>query len=287
MRSVRALNKADGVRIDDLTLTAQEAPKHITGFGSTAQPRGGSLADAVARQDAEVRPPGRAALLLAGPARGLVADHSLGKRDLVVSFKDSPSKVLSGSDDAYLLAWFKAAPTDREIYWTYFHEPENDVESGSFTPAQYKAAFAHVSDLAKQAGRTDLKATQILMGYTANPKSGRNFMDYYAGSDKVDVLAWDSYNHAAANGKGYSTPENVFGQVVAANKSVGKPTAIAETGAPLLAGDDGTGRAAYLKAAGEYLKANGAEFVTYYDSTQGGAYVLDDAPSINAWKSFM
>jgi hypothetical protein len=75
--------------------------------------------------------------------------------------------------------------------------------------------------------------------------------------------------------------------VVAASKAAGKPLAIGETGAPLQTGDDGTGRAAYLTAAASYLKAAGAQFVTYYDSTQGGAYTLDDSPSIDAWKSFM
>jgi hypothetical protein len=284
------LTKGQGVRVDDLTFVSLAAPQpipHQTAFGSTAQPRGGTLADAVARQDAKFGHLDVLRYYAPGLPPAWSQITALGERDLVVSFKDSPTKVLSGADDAQLIAWFASAPTKPEIWWTYFHEPENDVEAGAFTAAQYRAAFAHVSDLAKQAGRSDLHATQILMGYTANPNSGRNWPDYYAGADKVDVLAWDAYNHAAADGKGYSTPENVFAKVIAASKAAGKPVAIAETGAPLLAGDNGSGRAAYLKAAGEYLKANGADFVTYYDSTQGGAYTLDDAPSIDAWKAFM
>jgi hypothetical protein len=258
-----------------------------TAFGTTAQPRDGSLADAVARQDGKFGHLATLRYYAPGLPPAWSQITSLGMRDLAVSFKSSPATVLSGANDQYLTDWFKSAPTDRQIWWTYFHEPENDVESGAFTPAQFRDAFAHVSQLAHAAGRDDLRATMILMGYTANPKSGRNWLDYYPGSANVDVLGWDAYNHAAADGKGYSSPDAVFGNAVAVSKAAGKPMAIAETGAPLQAGDDGTGRAAYLRAAGAYLQAAGAEFVTYYDSTQGGAYTLDDAASIQAWKDLM
>jgi hypothetical protein len=212
---------------------------------------------------------------------------ALGQRDLVVSFKADPVAVARGDHDAYLSAWFAAAPRDRKIWWTYFHEPENDVAAGAFTPTQFRDAFRHVSQLAQQAGRTDLRSTMILMGYTVTKSSGRNWADYYAGSAYVDVLGWDVYNHAAAAGTSYSTPENVFGKVVAVSAAAGKPVAIAETGAPLITGDTGAGRAAYLKAAATYLKTAKAQFVTYYDSTQGGSYTLDDAPSIGAWAAEM
>jgi hypothetical protein len=267
--------------------TQPPAPVQDTSFGTTAQPRDGSLADAVARQDAKFGHLATLRYYAPGLPPAWSQITSLGMRDLVVSFKSSPATVLSGANDTYLTNWFASAPRDRQIWWTYFHEPENDVESGSFTPAQFKEAFKHVSELAHAAGRDDLRATMILMGYTANKNSGRNWQDYYPGGEYVDVMGWDSYNHAAAQGKGYSTPEAVFGNAAAVSKAAGKPMAIAETGAPLLPGDDGTGRAAYLRAAGAYLKAQGAQFVTYYDSTQGGAYTLDDAASVQAWKDLM
>jgi hypothetical protein len=258
-----------------------------TAFGTTAQPRNGTLAEAVARQDAKFGHLATLRYYAPGLPPAWSKITSLGKRDLVVSFKANPSTILSGSQDANLTQWFASAPRDRKIWWTYFHEPENDVESGSFTPTQFRDAFRHVSQLAQASGRDDLRATMILMGYTANPKSGRNWRDYYPGGQYVDVLAWDAYNHAAAKGKSYSTPDAVFGFAVDASAAAGKPMALAETGAPLLDGDNGTGRAAYLKAAGQFLKSHGAEFVTYYDSTRGGAYTLDDQPSIDAWKALM
>jgi hypothetical protein len=212
---------------------------------------------------------------------------ALGQRDLVVSFKADPASVLRGDADSYLRSWFAAAPTDRQIWWTYFHEPENDVAAGAFTPTQFRDAFRRVAALADQAGRQDLHATMILMGYTVTKSSGRNWLDYYPGADVVDVLGWDVYNHAAAAGTSYSTPENVFGNVVAVSAAAGKPVAIAETGAPLISGDTGSQRAAYLQAAATYLRNAKAAFVTYYDSTQGGAYTLEDSPSVAAWAAQM
>ena len=115
--------------------TQPPAPVQETSFGTTAQPRDGSLADAVARQDAKFGHLATLRYYAPGLPPAWSQITALGMRDLAVSFKSSPATVLSGANDEYLTAWFKAAPTDRKIWWTYFHEPENDVETGSFTPA--------------------------------------------------------------------------------------------------------------------------------------------------------
>ena len=269
------------------TTTPPSTSLRTTAFGTTAQPRSGTLADAVARQDAKFGHLATLRYYAPGLPPSWSTITSLGQRDLVVSFKADPASILRGDADSYLRSWFASAPTDRQIWWTYFHEPENDVAAGAFTPTQFRDAFRHVSQLAQQAGRRDLHATMILMGYTVTKGSGRNWADYYPGADAVDVLGWDVYNHAAAAGTGYSTPENVFGKVIAVSAAAGKPVAIAETGAPLVPGDNGTARAAYLQAAASYLSAAHAAFVTYYDSTQGGAYTLEDAPSVAAWRAWM
>ena len=64
---------------------------------------------------------------------------------VAVSFKAAPKDVLSGRLDGQLSNWFATAPKDRPIYWSYFHEPENDVESGAFTTADYRAAWVHLA----------------------------------------------------------------------------------------------------------------------------------------------
>ncbi|MEO8108178.1 MAG: hypothetical protein ABI720_12770, partial [Actinomycetes bacterium] len=60
---------------------------------------------------------------------------------VVVSFKVDPVEVLSGEHDVYMSNWFSAAPRDREIWWTYWHEPEDDVERGGFTAEQWRDAY--------------------------------------------------------------------------------------------------------------------------------------------------
>jgi hypothetical protein len=243
------------------------------------------MAQAISRENAKFGGLGALRYYASGLPPAWTTLNGLSTRPLVVSFKASPTTILSGADDSYLSAWFASAPTDRTTWWTYFHEPENDIAAGEFTAADFRAAFRHIALLADGAHNTDLRATLILMGVTAVPSSGRTFADYYPGSDVVDVLGWDVYNHAAANGVGYSDPTSVYGKVVTLSQQVGKPFGIGETGAPLVPGDAGSARAGFLSAAATYLRAAGAQFVIYYDSTRGGNYALTDTPSVAAWSA--
>ncbi len=253
-----------------------------TMFGASLETDGGTMAQAVARETGKYGSGGTFRYYSPGLPPAWSALTKLTTRPLVISFKADPVAVVRGDDDAYLTAWFASAPRDRVTWWTYFHEPENDVEAGEFTAAQFRAAFTHVAALADKADNSELKATLILMGWTAVTPT-RSVSDYYPGANVVDVIGWDVYNRAAALGKAYNSPDQVFGKVVAVSQALGKPWAIAETGAPLIPGDTGAGRAAYLEAAGSYLRSHGAVFVTYFDCAHGGLYTLNDAPSIRAW----
>jgi Glycosyl hydrolase family 26 len=277
---------------------ARKVPTRITGpgltlpssggtlFGESTQPRSGTVADALARESAKFGRPNVVRYYSPGLPTSWTTLNKLTSAPLVVSFKSSPIAVARGDNDAYLRAWFAAAPRDRVTWWTYYHEPENDIEAGAFTAADFRAAFRHVAALAAEAHNSDLRATLILMGYTTVSRT-RTWTDYYPGADVVDVLGWDVYNHNAAQGIAYSPPATVFGKVVAASNAAGKPFGIAETGAIRLPTDTGAGRGAYLRAAADYLRGAGAEFVTYFDSTHGGNFVLDDAPSVGAWAQQM
>jgi hypothetical protein len=205
-------------------------------------------------------------------------------RDLVVSFKLAPQLVVAGRFDAKMKAWFAGAPKNHDIYWSYWHEPENDIEAGSFTAAEYKAAFEHLDQLAEKAGNKRLRSTVILQSYSTRPASGRNWRDYVPDPGSVDVLAWDVYNRDPNQ---YTSPAELLNGPVRASESIGKPFAVAEIGGALVAGDDGSGRAAWLRSVGAYLKRQGAVFVAYFDfSWNGGAddYRIRDAPSVDAWK---
>lgn len=207
----------------------------------------------------------------------------VGNTPLVVSFKAQPKDVIAGRVDSYYLNWFATAPRDHITYWTYFHEPENDIEAGSFTAADYRAAWVHLAALANRAGNPKLKSTLILMGWSAQPASKRNWLNYYPGSATIDVLGWDVYQHGADKGV-YQDPQNMFEEVMSVSKGAGKPWAVAEVGSKLAPGDAGSRRAQWLVKLGQYLKSQRVAFVTYFDSKVGGDFRLLDAPSAQAWR---
>lgn len=207
-----------------------------------------------------------------------------------ISFRPAPAEVLAGKHDAALLDWFKNAPSDQEIYWTYYHEPEPQIDAGKFTHATYRAAWKHIAALADQACKPNMHATLVLTGWTANPSSKRDWRDYYAGDSVIDVLGWDPYNDASSveGPSAYASPESIFGNVIAASKSANKPFAIAETGSRLIPTDPtGAQRAVWLKNVGRYLEDHGAVFVAYWDSIDKGDFRLLDDPSRKAWVSII
>jgi hypothetical protein len=195
-----------------------------------------------------------------------------GSMPLAISFRILPAEVLNGSRDAQLEAFFAATP--RLTYWTYWHEPEDDIARGEFTASAYRAAWAHIALLARASGKP-LRATLILMGYTAQASSHRTWTDYYPGSSVIDVLAWDAYAWT-----GNETPDSVYGPARAASAEAGKPWAIAETGVSSVKVPDHARRQAMLTAMSHYLATAqpAPTFVTYFDSDPP-----HDAAGFNGW----
>jgi hypothetical protein len=64
----------------------------------------------------------------------------------------------------------------------------------AFTAQQFRQAWQRIAGLAMQANNARLRATLILMGWSVDSASGRNWRDYYPGRQYVDVLGWDLYN---------------------------------------------------------------------------------------------
>lgn len=207
-------------------------------------------------------------------------------RDLVVSFKIDPQEVLSGVHDEQMTEWFRSAPTDQRTYWVYWHEPENDSEAGLFEPEDFRLAYAHIAALAESADNPELRATVVLMSYSLNPQSGRNWRDWFPPADSVDVLAWDVYNR----GRGatfYADPAELLGPLREASASVGKPYAIGELGSPLAPGDSGQERARWITAVGCHLVETDARFVAWFDFLWNDGendYRLVDDFSQQAWR---
>jgi hypothetical protein len=205
-------------------------------------------------------------------------------RTLIVSFRPMPQDVLAGKYDRELRTFFANAPSNQTIYWSYIHEPEPLIDKGTFTADQYRRAWQRIAGFANEACKANLHPTLILTGWTSSPASKRDWRTYYAGDDVVQVLAWDPYNGVHEPDRTYyASAESMFGDIVRIARESGKPFGIAETGSRLIPGDDGRGRAAWLTSVGDYLRANGAAFVTYFQSTRDANWLLEDQYSRAAW----
>jgi hypothetical protein len=208
-----------------------------------------------------------------------------GSMPLVISFKLPPAQVVDGSHDAQLAAFFAATP--RLTYWSYWHEPEDDIARGAFTAAAYRAAWTHIAVIARDSGKP-LRATLILMGFSTKPGSGRTWTDYYAGPNVIDVLGWDCYSHGRTD-----TPATIYGSALNASLQAGKPWAIAETGVPSVQVPNPAERQAKLTAMATYLSnaQERPEFVTYFDSDPDapniafGWNISHDAGAAAAWRA--
>ena len=203
---------------------------------------------------------------------------------IVTSFKADPAKVIAGDYDDLFTNWFQTAPTKLRTWWTYYHEPEDDVEQGQMSSQAWRDAYHHIAELADAVGNPKLVNTVILMCWTLNPRSHRTFANYYPGSDVVEALAFDCYN-PPQNTDSYISPASLFGAAAAKAKELGVQFGIAEVGSVRVKGDtDGSGRAAWLRAVATYAQSQGATFVSYWDALAGNNdYRLTDEASRAAW----
>lgn len=271
--------------------TGTTPPPLATRCGAAFVPEadGETYQEALAREDRLLGGLDTARVYYTGAPAPWPGKLDTGGRPMIVSFKLPPRDILSGTYDLRLRSWFAGAPADRDTYWVYFHEPEDNIARGEFSAADYRAAWQHLAGLADQAGNPRLYATLVLMGYSVEPPSGRDWRDYYPGRDTVDVLAWDIYNYVNEGAGGYRDPATLFGRAYEVTRAEGLPFAVAEVGSAIASGDDGTGRAAWLRTTLRYLRDRQAVFVSYFDmyvdDNHGPQhYELRDAPSIAAYR---
>ncbi|MFD0853298.1 hypothetical protein ACFQ07_13740, partial [Actinomadura adrarensis] len=150
----------------------------------------------------------------------------------------------------------------------------------------YRAAWRHLRSLADKAGNPRLHATLVLMSWSLEAESGRDWRDYYPGRDVIQVLGWDTYNLGWKKGR-YDSPSTMYDRVLTVSEKERLPFGIAETGSFLIAGDKGDQRAAWIRATNAYLEKHGALWVSYFDlDWETGDYRLLDAPSRKAWQDF-
>lgn len=270
----------------------ETAPPAGTVFGASLSTRGHALKHALAEVDdtfgtVDVVRHFRPGLPLDWDSE---AAQQLTNRTLVTSFKAHPRKIMSGELDAFFSNWFKSAPSDQTIYWSYFHEPEDNINAGEFTASQYRAAWKRLAELEQEACKPNLHATLILTEWTMRPASKRDFRVYDAGPDYIKVLAFDPYNGATSPTRDfYKSARELLEPIVEKVQADGRPWAIAELGSRQIASDqDGKGRAQWLTSVATYAKEHDALFVTYFHSiAKGGDFRLLE-PNANAvWRKFV
>jgi FlgD Ig-like domain len=204
---------------------------------------------------------------------------------VIVSFKALPKDILSGADDATLTHFFDTAPTGHPIYYSYYHEPEDNIADGEFTLADYKAAWARVAALAGAAHNPDLHSTLILMSWDLVKASGRDWKSYLPGGGIISTLGWDAYPvGSATNVNPQPTPPADFmGPCIAASESVGLPYGFAEFGLSTAAG-----RPAWMTEVGNYLLSSGALFATVFNGVAEYPTIqLTDQASQDVWRGFV
>jgi hypothetical protein len=206
------------------------------------------------------------------------------KSAVIVSFKALPTDILSGADDAALRHFFDTAPTGHPIYYSYYHEPEDNIAAGQFKLADYKAAWAHVVALADAAHNSYLHSTLILMEWDLVKASGRDWKNYLPGGGIISVLGWDAYPvGSATNVPQLTAAPDFMGPAIAASKSVGLPYGFAEFGLSTPAGRPG-----WLANIGKYLMGSGALFGSLFNgNAQYPTLQLTDSGSISVWRGYV
>ncbi|HQW16105.1 MAG TPA: hypothetical protein PLS07_15030 [Niabella sp.] len=141
-----------------------------------------------------------------------------------ISFKMDPKEVLNGSKDAVLNQFFSGLSSTAKQFWTYYHEPEDQIRDGEFTAAEYRSAFDYIIALQAKFNKPNLVPTLCLMAYSLDPISGRNWKDYLP--TKVALISWDGYY----NDNMGEDASSIFNPVRVAMKQTNLPWAVAETG---------------------------------------------------------
>ena len=288
--SVHALDvpARGAVRVDNITLHKVSAPNvkasvlRGTKFGASVDNEGTDWSTALRRSDRLFGHLDVVRVYDPDLPRSWAGRLGSTKRPLVYSFRAKPSAVVSGMHDREIRRWFRQAPQRWPIWWTYQHEPEDDIERREYTASRYRQAWRHVNQIARSVHNKQLRPTLILMCWTLSPNSGRSFSRYYPG-DFIKVLAWDCYNSSSIATR-YKPPSEMFSRAVRKTQAMHKRFGVAEVGSRILPGDDGSRRAQWLADVADYTARHNAAFVTYWDARiPAGNFTLRDLPSRRIW----
>lgn len=212
-------------------------------------------------------------------------------------------QISAGTYDSFFraIATGLAGLATKGVY-TFYHEPEDNIQNGEFSFAQFIAAstrvYSQMRPILQPAGwRTGI----CFMSWTVNPSSGRNLNNYLNTGllNLVDVLAWDCYNDSGAGDGGSAwaltdprlvSPSSLFGPCVTATTSRSKTPMIFETGCARRQADStGSERTQWWQSVAAYSSMQQFEAIMHYEMGQANSRsewaIRDEPASLAAFKS--
>ena len=196
---------------------------------------------------------------------------------VIVSFKTNPTGAFPTDT---IRTWLKAKPAGLLAYVCVYHEPEDNSEGGAFTVDQWKTHTNALAALCREF--QNCYSTAILMEWTLNP-NGRNKESLWCDGLDCDVLGFDVYPKISEAASGYAKID----RALLAGYRRRKPVLIAEIG-DVVQSNDQT-RADWMTALANYINTRSLPpvAVTWFNSTTGGDYRLNTAPTRAATKAIV
>ncbi len=197
----------------------------------------------------------------------------VGLRASVYSVKTAASDMATGAKDVQLQALVDAIPVGHQTWLVWRHEPEDDTD---ITPESFRAGFDRFSEVILAKNRPEITPTLVLMGWTFDPRSGRNYRDWLPERRKGVVAAIDQYNTYPQGV--WLSPADLFDKPLGLLRDAGfTRVGIAETATKIEVPTDR--RLAWIEEVGQWVKAQtDLEFCCWFDSDVGalGDWWLND-----------
>ena len=144
------------------------------------------------------------------PAPGATSTDRSGKVQKTWTYK----QVSSGSLDRYLDA-VAAKVKATSAKFIVDIDPETDdrpdiggtnkIKAVAGTRAEYVAAYRHIVDRFRAQGVTNILWSWTMSGWTASdPSKAWNLQQLWPGSNYVNMIMWDPYNHSTSNWRSFS-----------------------------------------------------------------------------------
>lgn len=119
-------------------------------------------------------------------------------RRVYLSFKPTAPQTWATdlTQQGYFSNFLDTIPQDQEVVITHWHEPEQEINGGQFTLAQWKANVHKTGDLIHAKNRPLIRNGPILIGgWSFDNRSPYNAYDWTGGLDptKIDCIGWDPY----------------------------------------------------------------------------------------------